>query len=42
LPRVRRRVVNDDVLKLATVLFAVYGVYKSARTAWRLGFELFG
>jgi len=42
LPRVRRRVVNDDVLKLATFLFAVYGVYKSARTAWRLGFELFG
>lgn len=32
----------DDAVKFLMFLIAVYGAYKSARTAWRLGGELFG
>ncbi len=32
----------DDFGKFVLFLFALYGAYHSARTAWRLGIELFG
>jgi hypothetical protein len=32
----------DDLAKLVLFLLALYGAYHSARTAWRLGTELFG
>jgi len=32
----------DDFIKLLMFLAALYGAYHSARTAWRLGAELFG
>jgi hypothetical protein len=32
----------EDLGKLLLFLLALYGVYRSARTAWRLGIELFG
>jgi hypothetical protein len=32
----------DDALKFVMFLIAVYGTYKSARTALRLAAELFG
>ena len=32
----------DDFGKLLLFLGALYGAYHSARTAWRLGNELFG
>jgi hypothetical protein len=32
----------NDIAKLALFLAALYGMYHSARTAWRLGTELFG
>jgi hypothetical protein len=32
----------DDFGKLLLFLSALYGAYQSARTAWRLGNELFG
>ena len=44
-PARRRREVNadmDDAEKLVMFLIAIYGDYKSARTALRLGGELFG
>lgn len=34
--------VDMDVSKLVLFLLAVYGTYHSAKTAWRLGNELFG
>jgi len=33
---------TDDALKVLMFLAALYGTYKSARTAWRLAGELFG
>jgi hypothetical protein len=30
------------MIKLIKLALALYGAYKSARTAWRLGAELFG
>jgi hypothetical protein len=32
----------DDAVKFVMFLIAIYGAYKSARTALRLGGELFG
>jgi hypothetical protein len=32
----------DDLGKLVLFLLALYGAYRSVRTAWRLGTELFG
>ena len=32
----------DDFGKLLLFLLALYSAYRSARTAWRLGIELFG
>jgi hypothetical protein len=32
----------DDAAKFVMLLIALYGTYKSARTAWRLIGELFG
>jgi hypothetical protein len=34
--------VDMDMAKLLLFLLAVYGTYHSAKTAWRLGNELFG
>jgi hypothetical protein len=34
--------VGMDIGKLLLFLLAVYGTYRSARTAWQLGNELFG
>lgn len=33
---------NGDFGKLILLLLALYGTYRSARTAWRLAVELFG
>jgi hypothetical protein len=38
----RKEVTDVDVVKLILFLGAVYSTYKSARTALRLGAELFG
>jgi hypothetical protein len=32
----------DDFIKVLMFVAALYGAYRSARTAWRLGTELFG
>jgi hypothetical protein len=34
--------VMDDFIKFLMLVAALYGAYHSARTAWRLGTELFG
>ena len=32
----------EDFIKFVMFVGALYGAYRSARTAWRLGTELFG
>lgn len=32
----------EDVIKFLMFVGALYGAYHSAKTAWRLGIELFG
>jgi hypothetical protein len=41
--RTREEVLQmDDAMKFVMLLTALYGTYRSARTAWRLIGELFG
>jgi hypothetical protein len=42
LARKEEKPAMEDIIKFLMFVGALYGAYQSAKTAWRLGTELFG